>query len=407
MRDPIQHHRALDSSELRITADAHVNEPDDLNERLPANLRQYGLKFSDDPSGTFDMDIEGYTFRAEVVEPPSEIERGKEFRSDPTGGRDLSVRLRDMAIEGVDAQVIFPNGGLLVGSGNAPPEFRIAFASAYNDWAWENFSADRDRYCVAAMIPTESVAAAVSEAKRMIDLGCRTLFLPPSVPWEPYYMDSWEPLWSLAEEANTVLNFHVFAGNLGFAADFAHVLHMGESESERARKSRDDFDGIRQEMLSTTVIGMASGMGPVVHLTASGALDRHPALRFIITEGEAGWLAWTLQQMDRMQDRRHIFLKRLSLKPSEFFLRQGHVTITDDPVALNNIAFTGADCILWGNDYPHDEGTFPLSQRFIDDIRAALSEEDTRKVLSENAARLFGFDLERLAARKSELSQAA
>lgn len=263
MRDPIQHHRALDSSELLITADAHVNEPDDLNERLPANLRQYGLKFSNDPGGTFDMDIEGYTFRAEVVEPPSEIERAKEFRSDPTGGRDLSVRLRDMAIEGVDAQVIFPNGGLLVGSGAAPPEFRIAFASAYNDWAWENFSADRDRYCVAAMIPTESVAAAVSEAKR------------------------------------------------------------------------------------------------------------------------------------------------LSLKPSEFFLRQGHVTITDDPVALNNIAFTGADCILWGNDYPHDEGTFPLSQRFIDDIRAALSEEDTQKVLSKNAARLFGFDLERLAARKSELSQAA
>ena len=44
---------------------------------------------------------------------------------------------------------------------------------------------------------------------------------------------------------------------------------------------------------------------------------------------------------------------------------------------------------------------------FIDDIRATLSEEDTRKVLSENAARLFGFDLERLAARKRELREAA
>jgi predicted TIM-barrel fold metal-dependent hydrolase len=399
--------QAVDSSEVLITADAHVSEPDDINERLPKELRKYGLRFSDDPYGTFDLDIEGYTFRAEVVEAPTEIEKRKEFRTDPTGGRDLSVRLRHMAVEGVDAQVIFPNGGLLVGSGAAPPEFRIAFARAYNDWAWENFSSDRDRFCVAAMIPTETVDAAVTEAKRMIDLGCKTLFLPPSVPWEPYYLDCWDPLWSLAEEANVVLNFHVFAGNLGFAADFAHVLHMGEYETERSRKSRETFDGLRQEMLSTTVIGMAAGMGPVVHLTASGALERHPNLRFIVTEAEGGWLAFTLQQMDRMQDRRHIFLKKLSLKPSEFFLRQGHVTLTDDPVALNNIRFTGADCYLWGNDYPHDEGTYPLSHRYIDQIRATLSVEDTAKVLSGNAARLFGFDLERLAARKQELRAAA
>jgi len=155
------------------------------------------------------------------------------------------------------------------------------------------------------------------------------------------------------------------------------------------------------------VIGMAAGMAPVVHLTAGGALERHPNLRFIVTEAESGWLAFALQQMDRMQDRRHIFLKKLSLKPSEFFLRQGHVTITDDPVALSNMKFTGVDCFLWGNDYPHDEGTFPESERFIDQIRAELSPGDARKVLSENAARLFGFDLERLAARKPELREAA
>ena len=395
------------SDEILITADAHVSEPDDINERLPKHLREYGVSFSIDEEGGFDVDVEGYKFRADVVERPTEIERRKEFRSDPTGGRDLSVRLRDMAIEGVDAQVIFPNGGLLIGSGAAPPEFRIAFARAYNDWVWENFAPDRERFCVAALIPVETVQSAVDESKRMIDRGCKTLFLPPSVPWEPYFMDAWEPLWSLAEESGAVLNFHVFAGNLAVAADFAHVLHMGDYEVERARKSRDTFDGIRQELLSTTVIGMAAGMGPVVHLTAGGALDRHPELRFIVTEAESGWLAFALQQMDRMQSRRHIFLKQLSLKPSEFFLRQGHVTITDDPVALNNMKFTGVDCFLWGNDYPHDEGTFPESQIFIDQIRASLSPEDTRKVLSQNAARLFGFDLELLAARKRELREAA
>ncbi len=101
-----------------------------------------------------------------------------------------------------------------------------------------------------------------------------------------------------------------------------------------------------------------------------------------------------------------MYMKSLDLRPSEYFFRQGHVTITDDPATLSNIGYTGCDCILWGNDYPHDEGTFPNSDRFIEDIKAAVSEEDARKILSGNAARLFGFDLDRLAARKSELHSA-
>lgn len=69
-----------------------------------------------------------------------------------------------------------------------------------------------------------------------------------------------------------------------------------------------------------------------------------------LAEAECGWLAWTLQAMDAMQERRRLGLMELSMQPSEYFKRQGAVTVTDDLVAINNLEFTGIDNILWAND---------------------------------------------------------
>ncbi|MFP6741967.1 MAG: amidohydrolase family protein [Alphaproteobacteria bacterium] len=81
---------------------------------------------------------------------------------------------------------------------------------------------------------------------------------------------------------------------------------------------------------------------------------------------------------------------KLDLKPSEYFRRQGAVTFSDDPIALNNIKFTGANCLLWGSDYPHDEGTFPHSQSVIERTFQDISESDIRKIVYDNAARIYG-----------------
>jgi predicted TIM-barrel fold metal-dependent hydrolase len=73
-------------------------------------------------------------------------------------------------------------------------------------------------------------------------------------------------------------------------------------------------------------------------------------------------------------------------------LLQWGVTFTDDPVALKTIPFIGADGLLWGSDDPHDEGPFPHSQAVIDRTFAELSETDKRKIVWDNAAKLYGFE---------------
>ena len=106
--------------------------------------------------------------------------------------------------------------------------------------------------------------------------------------------------------------------------------------------------------------------------------------------------------MDSMQERRHLYLSKLPLKASEYFLRQGSVAITEDPVGLHNLPLTGSECLLWGNDYPHDEGTFPYSRRVIDDMRKFVAPDALAKILAGNAANLYGFDLEYLASHTNE-----
>ena len=61
---------------------------------------------------------------------------------------------------------------------------------------------------------------------------------------------------------------------------------------------------------------------------------------------------------------------KLQELPSHYIRRQIHATFQQDAVAIHNIALTGADCMLWGNDYPHPESTYPNSNKVLDGVLA-------------------------------------
>ncbi len=133
-------------------------------------------------------------------------------------------------------------------------------------------------------------------------------------------------------------------------------------------------------------------MKPLCLFVASGILERHPALRFVLVECGIDWLAWVLQTLDQINEKRHMWIQpKLELKPSEYFRRQGAATFADDEVGLELRHVTGVDCLLWGNDYPHDEGTFPHSQKVIARVFRKLTDAERKAILHDNPARLYGF----------------
>ena len=384
-------------TEVLISADSHIAEPPELWERLPAEMRDMQPVVEELPDGGELYSIERSTIQLPLMDELGEDDWACEYRRDPSGARDLSRRMADMAREGVDAQVVFPEAGLGLAGGVGSRAYHVAIARAYNDWVFELFAPEPQRFRPAAMIPLDDVAAAFDESKRCIEKGFKTLFLPVVVPWKPYWPPDYEPLWALAAEARVPLSFHVFRGNVWFGTEFAFLPFLPPERYEAAQKMHRELGDV-PERYSSTVVGMAAGMSPIVDLTGAGVLERHPDLRFAIVESECGWLAWALSAMDSMQERRRLFLSKLPLRASEYFLRQGAVAITDDPVGVHNLPITGSDCILWGNDYPHDEGTFPNSRRVIDAMRDAVEPESLAKILSGNAARFYDFDLDYLAA---------
>ena len=394
-------------SDVVISTDAHVGEPEALRQRLPKAYRDRLPIFGVDRNGNLDIRIKGEkrTTRRKRRKPtPEDLLR--EFRSDPSQGTDLDRRLHDMALEGVDGQVIFPNIGLSCSMGTDSPGYYHAWARAHNDFVWDVFGPHHDRFKPAAMLAVDDPKRMLAEAKRCLKLGFASFFLPATVPWQPYRLKVYDPLWRLAVEADVPVNFHIFSGNLALRGDFASIAELSPSRYRKARQlsAHEDRTDV-PEMVGISVLGMAAGMSPIAELCGSGVLERHPDLKFVITESECGWLAWVLHAMDQMQERRYLGMQRLDLRPSEYFLRQGTATITDDPIALNNIAFTGTDCLAWGNDYPHDEGIFPNGKRPIAEIRKTLSKKQAHDVLCGNAARLYGFDLKKLRASRDEVTR--
>ena len=397
----------MNAQDLIISADGHVDETEAFWERVPEPLRERAKPaYREGPGG---MLFEGLgqemLLPTDMLMGRTDEDRQREFRSDPSGGTDLALRRAQQATDGVHAEVIFPNDLLMLGCEHNP-EVNFGLARVYNDWVSEVFAPASMRCLPVGLVPTDHIEGAVAEAERCLAAGFRSIMVPCANAWLPYDLPVYEPLWSLVEEAGVPLNFHVFTGNVFFSSDFATIDGVTTEQFEARRAAAAPHrPEHRVERLSTTVLGMAAGMGPIVHLTGGGVLERHPDLRFVITEAEAGWLGWVLHAMDAMQDRRQLGLGKLSMRASDYFRRQGAVTFSDDPIAVRNIEFTGTDCLMWGNDYPHDEGTYPRSEKFRAQVRASVSEVEAQAIFAGNAARIYGFDLDALA-REAESAPA-
>ena len=129
----------------------------------------------------------------------------------------------------------------------------------------------------------------MTKPRRGVDKGFCTLFLPATVPWQPYHLDLYDPRWRLAEEAGVSVNFQIFSGNLAMRCDFASVGDLDQTRFDLARKViRDEAEANGEELLTVTTLGAAAGMSPIVELIGSGVIDKFPDLQFDITEAGCG-----------------------------------------------------------------------------------------------------------------------
>src|SRR5581483_11860062 len=88
----------------------------------------------------------------------------------------------------------------------------------------------------------------------------------------------------------------------------------------------------------------------------------------------------------------------MSLTPTEYFARNcwvGASFIRRVEAELRHEI--GVDRIMWGSDFPHTEGSYPYTTEALRYSLWDATERELRMMLAQNAAHVYGFDLDALA----------
>ena len=293
-------------------------------------------------------------------------------------GRSPAARLADLALDGCDAEILFPNKGLSIWA-TPDADFSHAMCRAYNEWAWEEFADYNDRLAPMACIAPAALDKAIAEIQRCAALGFKGLSLPAKPVFGPpdvddlnYNLREMEPLWDCIDEVELPVTFHVSTGR-------------------DPRTSRSQGGAV----INYAVHSLAPTMEPLVNICASGVAERHPKLQFGSIEAGIGWVPWMLTAMDEAYLKHHMWVRpKLEMLPSEYFKRQGFASFQEDPAGLDLAREHGlVDNFLWANDFPHHEGSWPYSAQAIERTMSHLDDGERAKILGLNSARIFRFDI--------------
>jgi predicted TIM-barrel fold metal-dependent hydrolase len=317
------------------------------------------------------------------------------------GHHDGAARRADMDLDGVAAEVIFHgsqngqaipfNGFSDVASGGRHRSEQSLAAEGlriYNRWLASLVSEAPQRHVGLAHLPMWDPGLAAEEAAAAADEGLRGINFPaPRPDLVPYNDDAWEPLWRVCAERGLPLATH--AGSGGTTTEYSG------SEAE-ALQALEHGGWFARRALHWMVLG--------------GVFERHPQLRLVLAEQPGLWWSATLVELDSVHEmQRHVLRDRVPRRPSEYCSE--NVLIGASFLARFEVeaAIDGGyvDRVMWGSDYPHMEGTFQhlpendgesIGRIALRSTFAGVDEGSVRAMAGENAARLFGLDLEQLRA---------
>lgn len=309
------------------------------------------------------------------------------------GGWDVALRDKELDGDGVVGEVIFPDADAVTGVAGAPfgaglgqsgdldPGRAMAGARAHNRWLAELCSHSPERRAGVAVVPIlADVDAAVAEITRAAESGLRGGILIPArwVGYPPYHDRRYDKVWAACQDLQMPVHTHS-----GPAPQEEYGGHLGIYVTE-----------VRWW-----------GARPLWFALWSGVFERFPRLRWGVTECGAFWANDLLWLMDTRYLREHSAKKMshqmegdLTMPPSAYFDRNCFIgATTTERRELARRYEIGVSNLLWGNDFPHPEGTWPHTREWLQRSFWDIPVEETRQMLGLAAAELYNFDLGALA----------
>ena len=378
-----------------VSCDTHHTEPVEYLDAIEPEYRERRPRIQVDEDGAQFLICEGSkpqlvkpgkktkTQAQETYEKKSQTRHygdkmDEEDKLRAKSGLSIEQRLADAERDGIDAELIFPNKGLLCWS-TPDPVFQMAMCRAFNRWAYDYFGDHFGRLNPLALLGGATADEAIAEAQWAAERGFKGVALPAQPIFglenaeKLHFNDrSYEPLWAALAEAGLPVTFHVSTG-----------------------RDPRSVGGNGGAIINYVCHSMQTTLEPIVTLIASGVFERHPALLAGTVEAGVGWVPWMLESMDYAYKAHHFWVRPVIPEPPSHYYRTNcFSTFTEDHLGLDLVERHDlVDNFLWSNDYPHHEGTWPHSAEAIEREMAGLTDDTRAKLLGLNAARIFGFDV--------------
>ncbi len=363
-------------SDAIISADSHVCEPPDLwTSRLDVRYRDRGPRvvegregrpglFFTCGDGLVPVPVAGMFGAGKSSEQLLEdVKKG--FEIAPKSVWDPAARLLEQDVDGVRGEVLHASTAMfLFDLGDR--ELREACIRAYNDYLAEYVSYDRRRLAGLAIIDLEDVSAGVRELERSAEKGLRGAMIWSSAPEDlPFSHAAYDPFWAAAQELGMPVTLHALTGRSG----------------PRLRPDKILLSYVEQpHVVQLTLAQMLFG----------GVFERFPKLSVVSSEHDVGWVYHFMHRVDHAYEK---FRYRSSLKldrlPSDYIRRQVFFGFQFEQLGMDLLSRLGAGNIMWASDYPHTDSTWPRSRQHLAGILEGLPEDAQRKVIHQNAARLY------------------
>ena len=322
---------------------------------------------------------------------------------DETSQWDSDLRLKDMESQGVVGEVLFPNGLPFESRSAASERFSSPDVArqarlAYNRWLADFCARTPGRRSGQALVSFDDIDLAVADIAWAKDHGLGGVMMPPLLPGDPFFFDpELDPVWAACVDADLTVSQHGGSGAPKYGPPgFAAIMTLAIEHSFYSGRS-------------------------LWQLILGGIFERFPSLRVAFVETEGDWIGPAIRKLDRRLQwgddwtgwaqilQRSRTFTRLA---SEYWADNcfsGISPFTDDQVPLDQLAkpsseyddfAIGCDNAMFGVDYPHFESVFPNTADQVAALTShpAITTEVAGKILCNNAARVYGFDLATLRA---------
>jgi predicted TIM-barrel fold metal-dependent hydrolase len=372
-----------------ISGDTHIVEPPDLytgrirgklKDRAPRIKRQ---KMADgrDFDAWFIGDTQVVTLGAVTqagrrFEDTSKIDFVGVWEDVRPGAYEPHAMIKELEIDGIWGAVVQPSQGLFWYH-LEDSELLSALCRAYNEWIADFCRPYPGRLRGIGMINVDDVAEACDELERCATLGLGGVFIPVTpLPGRPYRDPMYERFWAAAQDVDIPLLMHL-------ATQRANVPGCEVSISFKTFTPA----GLRP----TQDYWVRYALTDIIF---AGVCERYPRLKVGSVEHEISWAPHWLRQMDYTYKERPVYSgykSKEGLLPSDYWRRNMFAVFQEDDVAVQLRHRIGIDNLLWGNDFPHSESTWPRSREFLAQMFHEVPAEDRRKILHDNAVRIFRF----------------